>query len=232
MKAEEIELDAIPGLPSEPLPPGERILWQGRPQWRALARQAFKIRWLALYFAAFLAVRAVSVVSGGFGLDGALQLLVMTLLFAACLGLCALMAWSQARAAIYTITTARVVLHVGAACPITWNLPFRQLASADLTVREEGDGDVVLRLTPPNRLAWIHLWPHARPGQRWRASPTFRAIAQPRLVAETLADAVRQWAATQESAPGVFVAAAIEEAAAPAPGRPLAVARLASEGTH
>lgn len=230
MKAEEIELDALPGLPSEPLPPDERILWQGRPQWRALARHAFKIRWLAAYFGVFLVARAVSMVTGGHGLDGALQLLVMTLLFTACLGLCALLAWFQARAAIYTITTARVVLHVGAACPITWNLPFRQLAAADLTVRDEGDGDVVLRLAPPNRLAWIHLWPHARPGRLWRASPTFRAIAEPRVVAELLGEAVREWAAQQESAPGLFVDAAIGEVVAPE--RPLAVARLASEGTH
>lgn len=228
MNAEEIELDALPGLPSSELPPGEQILWQGRPQWRTLAREAFKIRWIALYFAVFLVARLVSVLSGDQSQEGALQLLVMTLLFGTCLAVCALMAWLQARSAIYTITTHRVVMQVGAACPITWNLPFQQLAAADLTVRGEDDGDVSLRLTGSNRVAWLHFWPHARRGRRLEARPTLRGIAEPRRVAAKLEEAVRQWSAEHGTNPGVFVDAAVGEAA-PAPERSIHVGRLASE---
>lgn len=231
MKAEEIELDAIPGLPSE-LPEGERIVWQGRPQWRALARHAFKIRWLALYFGLFVGARVVAMVTHGAGPDGLLQLAVMTAVFAVGLGLCALMAWLQARSGIYTITTHRVVMQVGAACPITWNFPFRQIAAADLTVRDEGDGDVMLRLAPRSRVAWIHLWPHARAGRLMKACPTLRAVARPQAVAAKLEEAVREWSATQASAPKLFVDTAVGEAAMSATERPLAVARLASEANH
>lgn len=34
------------------------------------------------------------------------------------------LAWMQARATIYTITTARVILRVGAALPVTYTIPF------------------------------------------------------------------------------------------------------------
>lgn len=225
MKAEEIELDALPGLPSE-LPAGERIVWQGRPEWRRLARHAFKIRWLALYFGLFVGARVVAMITGGAGREDLVQLAVMVVVFAVGLGLCALMAWFQARSGIYTITTHRVVMQVGAACPITWNFPFQQIAAADLTVREDGDGDVKLRLAPPNRVAWIHMWPHARPGALMKACPTLRAIAQPQAVAATLEAAVREWSATQASAPKLFVDTAIGEAATPTPERPLVVVRL------
>lgn len=228
MKAEEIELDAIPGLPSE-LPAGERIVWQGRPQWRALARHAFKIRWLALYFGLFLGARVVAMATEGAGQDGFVQLAVMTVVFSVGLGLCALMAWFQARSGIYTITTHRVVMQVGAACPITWNFPFRQIAAADLTVREDGDGDVVIRLAPPNRVAWIHMWPHARAGRLMKACPTLRAVARPQEVAAKLDEAVREWSAAQASAPRLFVDTAVGEAVTSAPERPLVVVRLASE---
>lgn len=231
MNAEELELDTIPGLPSE-LPEGERIVWQGRPQWRALARHAFKIRWLALYFGLFVGARVFAMITSGPGQDGLVSLAVMTVIFAVGLGLCALMAWFQARSGIYTITTHRVVMQVGAACPITWNFPFRQIAAADLTVREDGDGDVKLRLAPPNRVAWIHMWPHARAGALMKACPTLRAVARPQEVAARLEEAVREWSATQASAPKLFVDTAIGEAATAAPERPLAARRLASEANH
>lgn len=193
MSAEEFELEARPGLPEE-LPEGEELLWQGRPQTKALARQAFKVRWLAGYFAVFFAARAVTLSVDGLGSDGALQLLVMSLLFAGCLGVCYLLAWMQARATVYSITSHRVVMRVGAALPITWNLPFSRMASADLTTRGEHDGDIVLRLAPPNRVAWLHLWPHVRPGKRFTPCPTLRAVGEPKEVAEKLEKAVAAWA--------------------------------------
>ena len=60
MKAtHEHEWEAAPGLPSA-LPPGERILWQGAPDWRSLAVHAFHVRKIALYFVFMLAVQALN----------------------------------------------------------------------------------------------------------------------------------------------------------------------------
>ena len=52
MKAHhEHEFEAAPGLP-EPLPRGERLIWQGSPDWVQLAIHAFHVRKLAIYFSA------------------------------------------------------------------------------------------------------------------------------------------------------------------------------------
>ena len=192
----EIEVEAIPGLPGE-LPPGEYVIWQGRPQWKAFARETFSLRWLAGYFALFTALRFVASLGERSGLGVMLDVLAAAGLALACLGIFTFMAWLNARSAIYTITTRRVVLRIGVALPMTWNLPFKRLAAADLKVRKSGDGDIMLRLTPPNRIAWLHLWPHVAPWQLVKARPTLRAIAEPARVAKMLAEAVQSWAAAE-----------------------------------
>lgn len=194
MSAVEHEFEPIPGLPAD-LPQGEAIVWQGRPEWRMLARRGFKVRWLAAYFGVFVAARTISTVMTGQWMDGAVQLLAMIAVFSACLGLCQLLAWLAARSTLYTITTHRVVMRIGVALPITWNLPFTRIAAADLVVRPEGDGDVVLRLVAPDRVALFHLWPHAQMTRFLRASPALRAIAEPRMVAARLEQAVARWSA-------------------------------------
>ena len=43
----EHEFEAALGLP-EPLPAGETILWQGAPNWIAMAKHVFRLQWLAV----------------------------------------------------------------------------------------------------------------------------------------------------------------------------------------
>jgi hypothetical protein len=197
MSAEDIELEPVWGLPAE-LPPGEEIVWQGQPDWKAMARHTFKLRWLLGYFAAFVAVRAGFAIQGGEGLSGLFEMGVMVLVFAACIGLVSFMAWLNARATAYTITTRRIVMRIGVALPTTWNLPFRRLASADLVERGDGEGDIVLHLTQPSRVGWLYFWPHVQPGHVFRARPAFRAVREPARVARALGAAVEQWAARQD----------------------------------
>ena len=171
----EVEFEPIPGLPHA-LPPGERLLWQGRPSWRGLARHTFQVRWLSAYFGVFTIARAVIAVQEGHGLSGALLSMIVVLPLAAlCIGLLTLLAWLNARATVYTITSRRVVMRFGVAFPMTFNLPFKRLAAAALTVRKEGEGDISLQLAAPDRIAWLHLWPHARP---WRLARPSRPCAR------------------------------------------------------
>lgn len=196
MSSEDLEIETVPGLPHE-LPKGERLLWQGRPSWRALARQTFRTRWVMAYFAVLVAVRAVDAIAGGKCAGG-----VVSALFLAgmCLGLLNAFAYFQARATVYSITTKRVVLRSGVALPITWNLPFRELASADLVTRRVDDGDIVMTLRPPNRIGWLFLWPHVAPWRPVRARPALRALPEPAAVAAKLADAVAAWSREAEIA--------------------------------
>ncbi len=189
----EVEYEAIRGVPGD-LPEGEQVLWQGRPEWRALAREAFKVRWLAAYFTIFVAVRALVATKELQGTAALWPVVTALLLSAGCLGILSLMAWAYARATVYTITNCRVIFRIGVALPMSWNLPFKRLLSADLKARKDGEGDIVLRLVPPDRIAWLHLWPHVAPWNYVNARPTLRAIAEPERVAKLLGEAVQAWA--------------------------------------
>lgn len=191
----EIEIETIPGIPGE-LPAGEHVLWQGKPTAGGLARSTFKLRGLVFYFAIFIGVRVVMAIRSHEGLHGVSESLLAVLAAGSCIGMLYGIAWLHARAAIYTITNRRIVLRIGIAIPMTWNLPFKRLASADLAVRNAADGDIVLQLTEPNRIAWLHLWPHVAPGNIVKARPTLRAISAPAHVAAILSDAVAASTAT------------------------------------
>ncbi|MEM1029576.1 MAG: photosynthetic complex putative assembly protein PuhB [Myxococcota bacterium] len=184
--------DAVEGLP-EALPEGEEIIWQGRPQWRVLARRIFKLRWLVVYFGVFAALRTAMAILEAEGTLGAIEVARMVALSLLGLGMLAGIAYLQARTTMYTITTHRVVMQVGVAIPITWNLPFSSLAAADLNARSDRDGDIVLQLAGEERIGWIFLWPHVQPGHIARARPMLRGLARPREVASLLQGAARAW---------------------------------------
>ena len=63
----EYETEPVRGLP-ERLPAGETILWQGAPRWGALARRAFHVRKIALYFAILLAWLVYADIADGIAL--------------------------------------------------------------------------------------------------------------------------------------------------------------------
>ena len=164
------------GLPG-PLPPGERILWQGSPDAHVLARSAFRTNWIALYFA----VLAVAGLAGGALVGAAVTLVAGGI----CLGLIQLFSWATARSAVYTLTDKRIILHIGVAMPMSFNLPLSRIAAADLRPLGGGHGDIALRLQG-GRIAYFLLWPHAR-GWRFRApEPSLRAVPDAEAVAVML----------------------------------------------
>lgn len=170
----EHEFEAAPGLP-EPLPAGERILWQGAPDWRVLAVQAFHVRKLAIYFAAMLGLQAIYMASqpGGFVLA---QLATSTVLAVLALVLLAATAWFSARTTLYTLTDQRVVMRVGIVLTLTFNLPLRKIAGASLRPHAQGFGDIALTLKGPDRIAFLNLWPHARPWAVKNPEPNLRCL--------------------------------------------------------
>lgn len=219
---DEVEIEPVPGLP-EDLPRGEAILWQGSPEWRALAQETFKIRWVAVYFLVVVAARIVTAVQASEGARGVLHVATGCGLAAACLGGLALAAWMYARSTVYTITNRRVVMRIGVAIPVTWNIPFKRIAAADVLARDGGEGDISLQLAAPNRIAWLHLWPHVQPWHYVKARPTLRTIRDAKAVAATLASAVEAWSAS---------AAAPARAPIATPARLDTSAALSAEAVH
>lgn len=185
--AHEHEFEAAPGLP-EALPAGERILWQGAPDWKALAVEAFHVRQVAVYFIAMLALRAAFVVSeGGSVLEGAVAALWLLPVALFATGMLGVLARLSAGTTFYTLTNRRVVMRVGIVLTLTFNLPLRRLSAAGL--REYGDsgiGDIPLQLAGDGKVAFVHLWPHARPWHAARPEPMLRCIPAAREVAQAL----------------------------------------------
>ncbi len=182
---------AIPeGLP-EALPKGERMLWQGRPDWRSLARAAFRTDWVAGYFGALFAWRLGSELAAGSGLVEALSYALWILpLAVSALALLAGLAWLAARTTTYTVTDRRIVMRIGVALPLTLNLPFSEIDGADLRPRARGTGDIAFTLAKEARVGWAVLWPHARSWRFARPQPALRAIPNVDAVANRLAEAL------------------------------------------
>lgn len=178
------------GLP-ELLPAGERLLWQGAPQWRVLAREALHVRKLAAYFGVLLAWRAVVVLGDGGGLVAvALSWVWMLPLAALALGLLTTLAWLIGRTSVYSITDRRVVMRIGIVLTITFNLPYRTIEAAGLRTHPDGSGDITLTLAPAERIAYLHLWPHVRPWKVARTEPMLRALPDAQHVAQLLSNAL------------------------------------------
>lgn len=193
----EHEVEPIPGLPQQ-LPAGERILWQGRPSWKGLAKQTFHVRWVAGYFAILAVSRGLVAWQNEHSAAGSLLAAVQVApLVALCLGVLTLLAWLNARATVYTLTNRRVVMRFGVALPMTFNLPFKRLAAANLCLRSDGEGDIALQLLGPDRIAWLHLWPHVRPWHFAKAQPSLRSVPDGAQVAAQLAEAMQTWSATE-----------------------------------
>jgi hypothetical protein len=179
----------VRGLP-ELLPAGEQMLWQGSPDWRTLARRAFHVRKLVVYFAALVVVRLV-VLMGEHATP--LQMLVsglwMALLGVTAVGLLTVVAWLSARGAVYTVTDRRVVMRVGIVLTLTFNIPFKRIESAGLNLDANATGDIPLTLSGEDRIAWLNLWPHARPWRLAKPQPMLRCVPQAAEVARVLAAA-------------------------------------------
>lgn len=220
-QAPEHEFEAELGLP-EPLPRGERMLWQGSPDWRVLAREAMHTRALAIYFGVLLAWRGANVLaSGGSLIDAGEAVLWLLPLAVAAIAVLSLLAWLIARTSVYTITDRRVVMRIGVVLSITFNLPYSQIESAGLRTHAGGSGDVTLLLNDADRIAYVHLWPHARPWHVKRTEPMLRALPQARSVAAILSTALADAAGVAPTALPA-VALAPRQAAAHTGQQPLA----------
>jgi hypothetical protein len=171
------DTDLLNGLPA-PLPPGETIVWQGQPSVGRLLQDAFHARTIGVYF---LILGAVGVLMGS--LTGALLTLGAGAL---CIGVLALLARASARTSVYTLTDRRLVLRVGMALPMHFNLPLKQIAAADLRKGPGTSGDITLRLAGGARIAWALLWPHVRPWRLRHPEPMLRSLPDVEHVAGLL----------------------------------------------
>lgn len=197
---DDFAFEPIRGLP-ERLPQGERLIWQGAPDWRLLAVEAFHVRKVAVYFAVVAALQVGSAMSGGEPAVAALSGLWMLGLSAAgALAILCGLAWLYARTTVYSLTSRRIVIRAGLALPGTLNLPLSLVETATVARRANGAGGVAFAVTKPNRVAWMVAWPNARPWRFNHPEPMFRALADVEPVARLVGEALAECAGPVKSA--------------------------------
>ncbi|MEM1300415.1 MAG: photosynthetic complex putative assembly protein PuhB [Pseudomonadota bacterium] len=182
--------EPVAGLPELP-PEGERILWQGAPNWWALASDALMVRWVAAYFLLLAVWRGwAGWADGGVAQGSGALMALLGAGFVTC-GLLCLSAWIMARATVYTITNRRVAMRIGAALTVTLNLPYRWIGSADLQTKPNGTGTIALSLIGETRFSYLVIWPHARPWRIANSQPALRCIPDAEKVARILGEHAR-----------------------------------------
>ena len=198
----DFDCEPIRGLP-EPLPPGEQLRWQGAPRWSALAKRAFHVRLVAIYFGLLILWR---IGAGWFAgesrehlVGSGLWLLALAL---AAIGILALLAWFYARSTIYSITDRRVIIRFGLALPMAVNIPFKSIETAGLRVYADGTGDLPLALIEGQQVGYFVMWPNVRPWSFIRKTqPMLRALPDAEQAAEILAAALTAALAADQAVP-------------------------------
>jgi len=176
---------------------GERVLWAGRPEWRGLANDLFRLRWIALYLAICLIFGIHNARAAGLGpLTSVTASLPFVAVSLALLGGCAGFALGIARSTRYVITNQRCVMSFGLALTGTLSLPLARIAQIAVHGSRTARGDIALALKPGSTPSFIKLWPHARPWRLARAQPMLRSVPHAPRIAALLA------AATASVSPG------------------------------
>jgi len=182
----EHEWEAAPGLPST-LPAGERIVWQGSPDWKQLAVHAFHVRKIAVYFALMVGIQFSQLWAESLsGKELLVPIVVSSSLAILALALLTTCAWFAGKSSLYTFTNKRVVMRIGIVLTLTFNLPYRRIAGASSKDYAKGCQDIALELYPEDRIGWAHLWPHQKAWHVKHPQPTLRCVPNGKEVSEML----------------------------------------------
>lgn len=192
---DDFDFEDSPGIPA-PLPKGEHIVWQGSPDLWEIAKNAFHLRKIAIYFALIVGIQLISNLLGNTSAAGA-SLPLTLMLSVAGLAILGILAYLTSRVTIYTVTNKRILIRFGIALQMTINLPFSQIAAADVRVGKNGIGDIPLTLKDTKSVNYIVLWPHVRPWNFSKPQPMLRSIANVQEVARLIGEV-----ATTESPTG------------------------------
>jgi hypothetical protein len=155
-----------------------------------------------VYFGALLLARIVfGVQEGQSAAVIAASCAWLATLGATAAGLLALLAWLAARATVYSITTGRLILRFGVAVPITINIPYALVQSADLKSFKDGSAELSVGLSAQQRVGWLVTWPHVRPGYFSHPQPCMRGLRNAAEAAAILAKALEAEAGQCAAAP-------------------------------
>lgn len=188
------------GLPDD-LPAGEHVIWQGKPDFKSMARRALHLPLIGAYFAVLLVWSVSSSLAAGGDVASAFASSVWLFgLAPLALGTLALVGWLACRTTVYTLTSRRLVMRIGIALPIHVNIPFKSIEDVSLRRHKDGSGDISLKTEHTGGLGYAILWPHARPWSLGRPQPMLRSVRKAEEVAGRLLEQMRLTATRCETA--------------------------------
>ena len=164
---------------AEPLPKGETVLWSGRPEAWRFARRQFRLGWVAAWFVALAALRGFEAWQAGAGWWGvAVRASSQVPLALLALGLLAGLGMVMARSSTYALTQRRLVMNIGVALPITFNIPLRYVDAVSLREHDGDLVDLVVTLGQGGKASVTALWPHVRRFSDVRVQPAFLDVSR------------------------------------------------------
>ncbi len=176
---------------TQPLPAGEQLLWQAKPDRASFTATVFRLRLICVWlgFAAVivfgLALRA--------GRPAGQAIAEVTLLIPFALAgwsLLSLIGRASAGATTYTLTDRRLILHIGVAYEMTISVPLSAVTNAALRRTHRGCGDIALSVRDSGGAGYVALWPHVRAGHFMNPQPMLRSVPDVDEVCQTIADAL------------------------------------------
>lgn len=191
---DDFAVEPVPGLPKR-LPEGEAMLWQGSPDWRAFAMNAFHLRKIGIYLGILVGWQVLTAVYDGRTMAETVSRGVLfTALAVVALGIVAGAAWLYAKSCLYTITSRRLVIRHGAALPVTVNIPYALVDGVDVQPLANGRGNIAVTLKHGERASLVALWPSIRQWYWRQPQPSFRCVPNATEVARLMARAIAQTA--------------------------------------
>ncbi|MCM2562053.1 photosynthetic complex putative assembly protein PuhB [Lutimaribacter sp. EGI FJ00015] len=196
MSHDDFAIEPVKGLPERP-PEGEQVLWQGRPDWWALSKDALNVWWIMGYFGVLAAWRFVSLIDQRPLMETVALSVPFLIAGLIVCSLLVIVGYVQARTTVYTVTNRRVAMRIGAALTVTLNLPYNQLINASVQMRRRGVGTIAFEVPEDVKLGYLTCWPHVRP---WRvpAQPALRCIPDAERIAAMISDAAEARIATPQ----------------------------------
>ena len=173
------------------VPPNEKVLWTGRPNWVSLAYRAYGLKYFLFYFL-ITCLYCAATLEGDFSwmallidfvpflISGTLAALILTFL-----------AFISSNHTYYVLTDHRVVIQTGIALVFLLNMPIKNIQSVDRQNLRKGCGNISFSSETGKRIPFFSCWPSVRPGYFVRPKPSFRCVENILEVEEILISLVK-----------------------------------------
>ena len=185
------EFEPTFGFP-ESVPTSEKVIWQGRPCPLLIARRIFFLPHLVFYFFMMSFLSLLFQIDILTTKDLLIDFLSNMLLGSVAIFLLLAISYLVSSTTVYSITDKRLVMRIGIVLNLSLNIPLNKIHLAESRAYADKSGDISLELTPGNKIAYLHLWPHCRPWFFSAPRPRLSCLKEVDMVAMLLKDSWRK----------------------------------------